>query len=91
MALAKRAESGQSVRGAMVGAGYMARCIALQIVAATRGKRLVAISNRTPAKAERCYNYAGVTSITRVSGVSELEQTIASDRNAVTDDPPLPS
>lgn len=88
-ALAKRAAEGKPVRVAMVGAGYMARCIALQIVAATRGMDLVAISNRTVSKAERCYRDAGITSVTRVSSVSALEDAITSGRAAVTDDPSL--
>jgi predicted homoserine dehydrogenase-like protein len=88
-ALAKREEAGNPVRVAMVGAGYMARCIAVQIVGATRGMRLVAISNRTIAKAERAYHDAGVTSTTRVGSVAALEQAITNNRPAVTDDPSL--
>ena len=45
-ALASAWPSGNPVRVAMVGAGYMARGIALQILTAMPGIRLVAISNR---------------------------------------------
>lgn len=46
-ALARRAAAGNPVRVGMVGAGYMARAIALQILTAMPEIRLVAISNRT--------------------------------------------
>ena len=88
-ALAKRMQENNPVRVAMVGAGYMAQCIALQIVQATPGMRLVAISNRTPAKAERVYRDAGVKDIGRASTAAALEQAIAKNRYVVTDDPSI--
>jgi predicted homoserine dehydrogenase-like protein len=88
-ALAQREADNKPIRVAMVGAGYMARCIALQIVQATRGMTLSVISNRTPAKAERAYADAGVTDTVRVSDVAALERAITAGRAAVTDDPSL--
>jgi len=88
-ALAKRMQENNPVRVAMVGAGYMAQCIALQIIQATPGMRLVAISNRTPAKAERVYRDAGVKDIGRASTAAALEQAIAKNRYVVTDDPSI--
>src|SRR5688572_10814440 len=88
-ALAKRAAAGNPVRVAMVGAGYMARGIALQIITAMPGLRLVAISNRTPAQAERAYREAGVEPSANVSSAMALERAIAENRYAVTDDPLL--
>src|SRR5437868_7073372 len=85
-ALAKRAEQNKPVRVALVGGGYMARCIALQIVTAIRGMRLVAIGNRTVSKAENAYCEAGVTDTVRASSVSEIERAIERDRFVVTDD-----
>src|SRR5688572_21537696 len=85
-ALARRAEAGNPVRVALVGGGYMARCIALQVVSAVRGMKLVAIANRTVAKAETAYREAGVESPVRVNSVGELEKAIESGRYAVTDD-----
>jgi predicted homoserine dehydrogenase-like protein len=85
-ALAKRAAAGNPIRVAMVSAGYMARGIALQILSAMPGLRLVAISNRTVAQAERAYREAGATEFDRVSSAAELEQAIARNRYAVTDD-----
>lgn len=88
-ALANRLHSGNPVRVAMVGAGYMARGIALQIITAMPGIRLVAISNRDVAKAEGAYRGAGVDSVTRVETAAQLEDAIAHGRYAVTDDPHL--
>lgn len=84
--LAKRHEANKPVRVAIVGGGYMARCVALQIATAVRGMRLVAIANRTVSKAETAYRDAGVNEVTRVDSVSALEQAIARNQYAVTDD-----
>lgn len=88
-ALANRLQAGQPVRVAMVGAGYMARGIALQILTAMPGIRLVAVCNRDVAKAERLYKDAGADEVTRVETAAQLDQAIASGRYAVTDDPNL--
>jgi predicted homoserine dehydrogenase-like protein len=88
-ALASRLQSGNPIRVAMVGAGYMARGIALQILTAMPGIRLVAISNRNVAKAEQAYTDAGVSAVSRVSTAAELQRAIDSGRHAVTDDPHL--
>src|SRR5688572_14774083 len=85
-ALAKRADAGKPVRVALVGAGYMARCIALQIVSSVRGMELVVVANRTLSKAETVFREAGVTDPVRVSTSAQLEQAIAKGRPAVTDD-----
>ena len=45
-------------KAAMVGAGYMGRGIALQILTAMPGLRLVAIANRDASQAERAYREA---------------------------------
>jgi predicted homoserine dehydrogenase-like protein len=88
-ALAKRFEAGNPVRVAMVGAGYMGRGIALQILSAMPGIRLVAISNRTLNEAERAYRDAGIESVRHISSQSALEQAISQGQYAVTDDPML--
>lgn len=85
-ALAKRADAGKPVRVALVGAGYMARCIALQIVSSVRGMELVVVANRTLSKAETVFREAGVTDPVRVSTAAELEQATERGRPAVTDD-----
>jgi len=88
-ALRSREEQHQPIRVAMVGAGFMGRGIANQIVNAVPGMDLVAIANRTPANAERAYREAGVDDLAFPANVAEMEHAIATGRRAVTDDPTL--
>lgn len=88
-ALEKRHQEGNPVRVAMVGAGFMGRGVALQILTAIKGMRLVAISNRTLSEAERAYREAGADSVVQVDTVAELEQAILRGRYAITDDAAL--
>lgn len=88
-ALEKRQQEGNPIRVGMVGAGYMGRGIALQIQKYVKGMKLVAISNRTPSKAEQAYRQAGAETIKPVETVSQLEETIAQNKFAITDDPIL--
>jgi predicted homoserine dehydrogenase-like protein len=85
--LRKRLAAGNPVRVAMVGAGYMGRGIALQIVTAMPGLRLVGIANRDVSQAERAYREAGVPDVASVSSPAEADAAIAAGRYAVTDDP----
>ncbi len=84
-ALQQRHQEGNPLRVALVGAGYMGRGIALQLIS-TPGIRLVAISNRTISSAQRAYRDAGVEEITSVESESALEQAIHAGRPAVTGD-----
>lgn len=86
-ALEKRRAAGNPVKVAMVGAGYMARGIALQILTSMPGIRLVAISNRNVAGAERAYREAGVSDLVHVSTSAQLQSAMEAGRFAVTDDP----
>src|SRR5680860_958491 len=87
-ALQARAERGQPVRVAMVGAGFMGRGVANQILRSTPGMELVAIVNRHPDGAVRAYAEAGVPAedIAAVSSRAQLQTAIAGGRPAVTDD-----
>jgi predicted homoserine dehydrogenase-like protein len=87
-ALAKAEAEGKPIRVGMIGAGFMARGTALQIVKYTQGMRLVAIANRTVDKARRAYVEAGIPdeAISTVDSQSALEQAIADGRPAITDD-----
>jgi predicted homoserine dehydrogenase-like protein len=85
-ALEKRQQAGNPIRVGMVGAGFMARGIALQLVNVVPGMRLVAIANRHLEGAVRAYREAGVE---QVETVGQLENSIAQDRYAVTEDPML--
>ncbi len=88
-ALEKREAAGNPVRVALVGAGYMGRGIALQILSAIPGMELVAISNRTLSEAERAYREAGAEAFAHVDTVAGLEDAVARGQYAVTDDPLL--
>ncbi|HEU5088833.1 MAG TPA: Gfo/Idh/MocA family oxidoreductase, partial [Roseiflexaceae bacterium] len=87
-ALAQAEAEGRPIRVAMVGAGFMARGTALQIVQYTKGMRLVAIANRTLERARRAYVEAGVdqAEIVQVESQAALEKALAAGKPAVTDD-----
>lgn len=87
--LERRARAGTPVRVAMVGAGFMARGIALQMLKYVRGMELVAISNRHLDQARRAYAEAGETDVLTVSSVPDLQDAITKGRRAITDDPTL--
>jgi predicted homoserine dehydrogenase-like protein len=87
-ALEQRAREGNPVPVAMVGAGFMGRGIALQIVSAVPGLRLVAIANRHLAEAERAYREAGLPAeaIRPVETEAQLRQALERGQVAVTED-----
>ena len=87
--LAQRAASGRPVRVGMVGAGFMAKGIANQIVNSVPGMALVAIANRTLSRAAACYAQAGVPAPVTVTGRAALEDAIRAGHPAITDDPLL--
>ena len=82
-ALAERAAAGRPVRVGMVGAGFMGRGIALQILTATPGMELVAICNRTVDKAREAFALGGAEEVVAVDSPAELD---AARGPAVTDD-----
>ncbi len=88
-ALEKRAAENNPIRVAMVGAGFMARGIALQICQYVPGMELVAISNRTLETAKRAYRESGIedSAITVVETTAQLEEAISRKKYAVTDNP----
>lgn len=88
-ALKARAEAGNPVRVAMIGAGFMGRGIANQIANSVPGMELVAIFNRRIEGAIRAYNEAGIEETQVVTTVADLEDSIAQGKYAVTDDPML--
>ncbi|MBX3062087.1 MAG: NAD(P)-dependent oxidoreductase [Anaerolineae bacterium] len=85
-ALAERHAANNPIRVGMIGAGFMARGIANQIVNSTVGMKLVAISNRNVDKARDCYAYTGVTDVRVVDTKAALEQAISQNHYAVTED-----
>jgi predicted homoserine dehydrogenase-like protein len=85
-ALAERVASGRPIRVALVGAGYIARCIALQIVTAFPGIRLSVIANRTIARARQAYYEAGIDSISHATSVAQLEALVERGTPTVVED-----
>lgn len=86
-ALAKRQKEGNPIKVAMVGAGFMAQGIALQICQYVQGMELVAIANRNVEKAKKIYQTAGQSSIEIVDTVSALEQRIKQGQVSVSTNP----
>lgn len=85
-ALKARQEAGNPIRVAMIGAGFMGRGIANQIVNSVPGMELVAIFNRGVEGAVRAYSEAGLDNIRMVKTLGELEDAIAQGVPAATDD-----
>jgi predicted homoserine dehydrogenase-like protein len=85
-ALRRRAEESNPVRVGMIGAGFMGRGIANQILNSVPGMALVAISNRNPEGAQRAYAEAGADDTVEVSTLAALEQAIRDGRPAITGD-----
>ena len=87
--LERLAEAGKPIRVGMVGAGFMARGIARQMLQYTMGLELAAIANRHPDKARDAYAASGETDVQFVSSAAALDACIARGKRAVTDDPML--
>ncbi len=85
-ALKKREQEGNPIKVAIVGAGYMGRGMALQIITAIHGMKVVAISNRTLSQARKAYEQAGVENIETVETVAQLESAISKGKYAITND-----
>lgn len=85
--LERRESQNQPIRVGIVGAGYIARGIAAQLLQDPLGIRLAAISNRTVAKAEQILNAAGRSDFESVSSTGQLDDAVTRDHVCVTDDP----
>lgn len=85
-ALKRREADKNPIRVAMIGAGFMGRGIALQLLNVVPGMELVAIYNRSIDSAIRAYKEAGCEDAVEVNSLSELEDTISKGKYAVTQD-----
>lgn len=85
-ALRRRAAEGRPVRVALIGAGFMGRAVANQIVNSVAGMKLVAIGNRTVENARRAWREAGISEWREVSRSGDLNDAIAAGRAVVTED-----
>ncbi|QLE56097.1 NAD(P)H-dependent oxidoreductase [Nostoc sp. TCL26-01] len=88
-ALKARAAAGNPVKVGMIGAGFMGRGIANQIINSVPGMELVAIANRSLDGARRAYVEAGLEEIQVVNSVGALETAIAQNKYAITEDAKL--
>jgi predicted homoserine dehydrogenase-like protein len=86
-ALLEREAIGKPIRVGMIGAGATGRAIALQLGTPVPGMRLVAISNRTPARAERAFREAGFQEWRCAESAREAEAIIDRGLAVLTDDP----
>lgn len=84
-ALARRQAEGRPIRVGMIGAGFQASGIALQIMTATQGMTLCAVANRNIAAAVALFDQVGVQP-SRCDSQAALEDAIKSGRPAVTED-----
>ena len=86
-ALKKRQEEDRPIQVGLIGAGFMGRGIALQILLSVPGMRLAGVANRSLSMAELAYRQAGVGGpIFTVTNVSQLEDCIVHNRYAVSED-----
>jgi predicted homoserine dehydrogenase-like protein len=90
-ALAKQAAEGKSpIRIGMIGAGFMAGGVALQVnTVHPETMRIVAIANRTPGKAVEAYAGAGQDDAAICDNAAALARAIENGQPAVTEDPLL--
>lgn len=88
-ALEKRMAAGNPIKVAMVGAGYMARGISLEILTGIQGMKLVGVANRTIGSAERTYTDAGITDFVHCDTLQQVNDAIAAGKYVVTEDPTL--
>jgi predicted homoserine dehydrogenase-like protein len=87
-ALARRDAEGRPIRVGMIGAGFMGRGLANQIVNSTPGMRLVAVANRSLNNARRAYAEAGLGAddVIVADTASALDATIAKGVPAICTD-----
>lgn len=86
-ALAERQAQGKPIRVGMVGAGFMARGIANQIINSVPGLRLAAIANRTIERARGVYAESGVAQVREAGTVAQAEEAVARGIPTITADP----
>jgi len=86
-ALAERERDDRPIRVGMIGAGFMGRGVARQIIQYTPGMVLAAVSNRTLSGAERAYREAGVDKVSIADSVAGVVKAVSAGQPVITDDP----
>src|SRR5579862_6182934 len=85
-ALKVREAAGRPIRVASIGAGFMGRGLANQIINSVPGMRLVAAFNRTAQKAIDMFSYAGQDDAIVATTQSQVEDAIRVGKPVVTED-----
>jgi predicted homoserine dehydrogenase-like protein len=83
--LEKLEKENKPIKVGMVGAGFMAKGIVLQIEKYTKGMDLAAISNRTTKNAQDIYKKAGVKKTIFAKTQKEFDKAISQNKRVVTD------
>lgn len=86
-ALKKREAAGNPVRVAIIGAGYMGRGVALQIISSIPGMVVAGIYNRNISQAQLAFTQAGVDNAVEASSGAQAEAAIAQGKSVYTADP----
>jgi predicted homoserine dehydrogenase-like protein len=84
-ALKKRQSENRPIRVAIIGAGFMGRGIALQIITSVPGMKLAAIANRNLDAARRAYAEAGMENTAIAENKTQVEALVSSGRAAITE------
>ena len=84
--LERREAEGRPVRVGMVGAGFMGRGVARQLIRVVPGMRLVAVANRSLDGARRAFTEAGVEETRACGNAAEIETAVGEGTPAVTED-----
>ncbi|WP_291781352.1 Gfo/Idh/MocA family oxidoreductase [Cecembia sp.] len=87
--LEKRKKENNPIRVGLIGAGFMGKGIALQIIGYSLGMKLVAISNRTLSKAEKAYTDAGIHEIEYANVQKDLDRALKYGKLCLTNNPDL--
>ena len=85
-ALRAREAERRPIRVGMIGAGFMARGIANQIVRSVPGMRLAVIANRTLERANQAYAEAGVEAVQEAGTTAQVDDAISRSMPAITAD-----
>lgn len=86
-ALQERESNGTPIQVGLIGAGFMARGIAMQIANVVPGMRLAAVSNRHLAGAEKLCHQAKIDDPCSVQSASAINDAVGAGKTAITDDP----
>lgn len=85
-ALRKREAEGRPIRVGMIGAGFMGRGLANQILNSVPGMRLAAVSNRSLGNAKRAYSEHGAGEPVVATSLGQLEDAIRAAKPVVAED-----